>query len=129
VNAEDRAEYERYFLTGFQKRLDSAKPYRSVHHGREQHVVVESVRLDASGPDHEIVVLLRDLTRPECQFGWRATAVAPEHDEFFEPTPRYGLKDAAENHAMIVAVNLEEDLLAIGYGLPKDCSSSGINWF
>ena len=129
MNAEDRAEYERLFLTEFQKLLDSAKPYRSLHHGREQHAVVESVRLDASGPEHEVVVLLRDLTRPECLLGRRAPAVAPEDDKFFEPLPQYGLKDAAEIHAMVAAVNLEEDLLATGYGLPKDCSSSIVTWF
>ena len=61
-----------------------------------------------------MVVLLRDLTRPECLFRWSAPAVDPQHDKFFEPAPRYCLKEAAEIHAMIVAVNLEKDLLAIG---------------
>ena len=73
-----------------------------------------SVRLDASGPEHEVVVLLRDLTRPEYLFGWSTPAVDPQHHKFFELAPRYCLKEAAEIHAMIVAVNLEKDLLAIG---------------
>ena len=37
MNAEERAEYERPFPTDFQKLLDSAKPNRSLHHGREQY--------------------------------------------------------------------------------------------
>lgn len=90
---------------------------------------IEEIKLDTSRPEHEVVVLLRDLSRPECLFGWRAHAVDPEDSEAFEPGPRYGLKDAAEIHAMVVAVNLEEDVLAVGYSFPKDCSPDGVNRF
>jgi hypothetical protein len=93
-------------MAEFRSRLDSVRRYKSLHHGREQHVVVESIRLNVSGPEHEVVVLLRDLTRPECLFGWRAPVVAPEDGESFEPAPHYGLHNAAEMPAMIVAVNL-----------------------
>ena len=91
-----------------------------------QIVEIEEIRLDASAREHEVVVLLRDLKRPECLFGWRAPAVEPG---VFENGLYKNTKDAAESHAMVLSVNLEEDILAIGYGLPKDCSPSDITWF
>lgn len=37
------------------------------------------------------------------------------------------LKDAAEIYATIIQANFGEDIVASGYGLPKDCSPDGIN--
>ena len=73
-----------------------------------------------------MVVLLRDLARPECLCGWRAPAVVPYDSEVFEPAPRYGLKGAADIYATIVAVNLDEDVLAVGHGFPKDRSPNRV---
>jgi hypothetical protein len=54
------------------------------------------------------VILLRDLKRPECLFGRRAPTVEPTVDHM---DPQFW--------ATVVWANLEEDLTAIGYGLPK----------
>ena len=76
-----------------------------------------------------MVILLRDLKRPECLFGWRLPAVEPgvfENDDLFI----YEIvKDAAETHALITRSGLEGSLLAIGHGLRRECSSEGISWF
>jgi hypothetical protein len=64
-----------------------------------------------------IVVTFRDPERPGCLFGWRwswAEGPRPEELEFA---------------ASMLRVNLEEDLLSEGYGLPADCASTGITWF
>ena len=142
MSREERAQYERFFLAELRRKLDPDATVQRKLPGREWESVkrretdcfwrraeIEEIGLDTSRSEHEVVVLLRDLTRPECLFGWRAPAVAPEDSESFEPTPRYGLEDAAESHAMVVAVNLEEDVLATGYGFPKDCSPDRVTWF
>jgi len=43
--------------------------------------------------------------------------------------PNVSLKDAAEMDATVVWANLEEDVLAIGYGFPRDCSPNSVTWF
>ena len=42
-----------------------------------RHVEIEEIRLDTSGPKSEAVVLMRDLMRRECLFGWRRSASWP----------------------------------------------------
>ena len=98
--------------------LERDEPYRSVHGDVEQRVRVESVELDISGKEHEVVILLRDPKRPDCLFGWRAPTIESDTD-FAYP----------ESWATVVWANLEEYILAIGYGLPRNCSNGGINWF
>ena len=91
-------------------------------------IVVEEIRLDISVPGHEVVVLLRDLERPGCLFGWRAEAVEPgvfEADLYLYRT----VKDAAEGHAMVVSVNLEEDLDITRFPKRRACSPGSIAWF
>ncbi len=108
--------------------LNRDEPYRSVHGNVEQCVRVESVDLDVSGEDHEIVILMRDLKRPECVFGRRQPAVEPGD---FEETLRHfdSLRDAAEICVTISWAGIEGDIQAIGYGLPKECTPGVINWF
>ena len=108
--------------------LNRDEPYRSVHGNSEQCARVESVELDVSSEDHEVVILLKDSKRPECLFGWRSSAVEPgvfENDLYIYET----VKDAAEMHAMITWSGLEGSLQAIGYGLPKHCTPGTITWF
>lgn len=88
---------------------------------------VEEVRLDTSALEHEVVVLLRDLKRPECLFGWRAPAVEPgvfENDLYVHRT----LQNAAEIHAMIISVNLEEDLHLTSFPRRRACVPGRITW-
>ena len=71
--------------------------------------------------------MVRDSKRPGCLFGRRAPAVEPgvfENDLYVKT-----VKDAAEVYAMITWTGLEGSTLAIGHGLPKDCSPDGINWY
>lgn len=89
-----------------------------MHGDVEQRVRVESLEIDRSGGGHEAVILLRDLKRPECLFGRRAPTVEPMVDHM---DPQFW--------ATVVWANLEEDLTAIGYGLPKQCSLVEITWF
>jgi hypothetical protein len=79
---------------------------------------VESVTAEQSADHGEhVVVLFRDPDRPGCLFGWRwSWAENPQAAEL-------------EFAASMLRVNLEEDLLAEGYGLPADCASAGVTWF
>ncbi len=90
---------------------------------------VEEIKLDTSEHEHEIVVLLRDPKRPECLFGWRMPAVDTCDFESGLLNDERNLKDAAEMHATIIQANLQEHILADGYGLPGDCFPNVINWF
>ena len=79
---------------------------------------VESVAVDETeelGP--HLAITFRDPERPDCLFGWRWSWMD-------DPKP-----DEVEFAASLVRVNLEEDLLADGYGLPEDCAAGGVTWF
>ena len=72
-------------------------------------------------------MLLRDLKRPKCLFGWRAPAVEPwvfENDLWVH----WSVKDAAESHATDVWVNLEEDLHLTSFLRRRACSPGSIAW-
>lgn len=112
MSAEDRAEYERLFLAELRRKLDpdSGEAYAKTPEGwirvnpREanefwRRVEIEEIRLDGSGPESEAVVLLRDRTRPECLFGWRAPAWPGETDQV---GPNVSLKNVAEMDATVV---------------------------
>ena len=76
---------------------------------------VELADDDERGP--HVVVLFRDPERPGCRFGWRWSWVEgpkPEEVDFA---------------ASVLATNLEEDILADGYGLPAECAEDETTWF
>lgn len=137
MSAEDRTRYERFYLAELRRKLDpdswesyAKKPEGWVRvNAREtnefwRRVEIQEIRLDDSGPRSEAVVLMRDRTRPECLFGWRAPAWPGMSDQ---TDPNVSLKDAAIMDATVVWANLDEDVLAIGF--PKHCSPSGVTWF
>jgi hypothetical protein len=64
-----------------------------------------------------IAVTLRDPERPECLFGWRWSWTE-------DPQP-----SELEFAAQMLRVNLEEDVLSDGYGLPADCARDAVTWF
>src|SRR3954467_12840003 len=65
----------------------------------------------------QIAVTFRDPQRPGCLFGWRwSWAEGPRPEEL-------------ESAASMLRVNLEEDVLSDGYGLPADCADREITWF
>jgi len=83
---------------------------------------VERVYLDESGPEHEIAILFRNLDRPDCLFGYGRGAVETS-DVLHESTnPCTALSSAAQVWAGNVWVLLEEEVFAVGCGLPCDCS-------
>ena len=85
-------------------------------------VRVERVYLDESGPEHEIAILFRDLDRPECPFGYRIEAVETPDVLHGSTSPYTDLSSAAQVWAEIVWVLFEEEVFAVGCGLPPDCS-------
>jgi hypothetical protein len=82
--------------------------------GTGSRVVVEEVRLEDTSNEGMVVVLYRDLRRPECLFGWRMGAIEPEEDQ--------------EIWTTIVWANFNEHVIATPYGLPVECSEEGITW-
>lgn len=133
-----REEYERIALAELRRVLDpdlmilvqDANGLRRTTKGEAKYlyrvIEIEEIRLDPSAREHEVVVLLRDLKRPECLFGWRAPAV---ESGVFENNCYKNVKDAAESHAFVLSINLEEYVLAIDHGLPKYCSPGTVTWF
>lgn len=87
---------------------------------------VEDVSLDVSEHQRMVLILFRDEARPQCLFGWRF----PSNDEE-EPDPqaqRSWGPPQADAWASIVLTNLEEEIMAAGYGLPTECVSESITW-
>ena len=76
--------------------------------------MVEEVRLEDSSNEGMVVVLYRDLRRPERLFGWRMGAIEPEEDQ--------------EMWTMMVWANFQEHVIGTPYGLPAECSEEGITW-
>jgi hypothetical protein len=97
-------------LNGCPKTLD--------REGTGSRVVVEEVRLEDSSSEGMVVVLYRDLRRPECLFGWRMEAMEPEEEPEMEP----------ELWTTIVWANFLEHVIGTPYGLPAKCSEEGITW-
>ena len=89
---------------------------------------VEDVRLETSGHERMLAILLRDEARPECLFGWRF----PSNDRSeTDPEARrsWGPEQAEVWANAIVLTNLEEEIMAVGYGLPSECAPEGVTWF
>lgn len=126
------SEYKQIVLRELRRQLfDSGGHARHLRTWGETHkgLRIKEVWLNESSGEDEIAVLFRDLGRPECLFGFKASSVESER---LGPdgTPRnyYTLEDAAAGHATVVRVNFEEEVYAAGYGLPKVCSPHGISW-
>ena len=119
MTTDERAEFGDAVLAELRELLDPARRYKSLHGGREQHGVVGSVESEDSGTEQGIVLLLRDLNRPGCLFGWRSPVWWPD-----DP-----VMEAPDLTATVIRANLEEDILAVGNGLLEDCSPARVNWF
>jgi hypothetical protein len=91
---------------------------RDAHEPALARLEFESLTAEHSADHGEhLAVLFRDPERPGCLFGWRWS---------WTEDPR---REELEFAASMLRVNLEEDLLAEGYGLPEDCASAGVTWF
>ena len=91
-------------------------------------VWVDEIYLDTSQPEHDVVILFRDLDRPQCKFGFGAAAVEAPYVLDEASSPYLSFTDAAECHAGVLWANFEEEIYAVGCGLPKSCASDGITW-
>ncbi len=96
--------------------------------GTHEGVRVEEVRLDESGPEHEIVVLFRDLGRPKCLFGYRIEALETPDILREGSNPYLDPSSAPRGWAENVWVLFEEEVFAFGRGLPNDRSPEGVTW-
>jgi len=125
------AEYERLVLEGLRRILiEPGSQAANLARRGETHgdVRVDGVYLDESGPEHEVAILFRDLDRSDCPFGFRIEAVETP-DVLNEATSPYtDLSSAAQVWAEIVWVLFEEEVFAVGCGLPRDCSPEAVNW-
>jgi hypothetical protein len=98
-------------------------------------IQVEDVRLDTSGPEHMLELLFRDDARPECLFGWRFPATEAdsdalegiEHADAWEEGLR-GHEQAEIWAGTFVLTNFEEQIEAVGHGLPPECDPDGVTW-
>jgi hypothetical protein len=115
------AEYERLVLEGLHRILiEPGGQAANLARRGETHggVRVERVYLDESAPEHEIAILFRDLDRPECPFGYRIEAVETPDVLHGSASPYTDLSSAAQVWAEIVWVLFEEEVFAVGCGLP-----------
>ena len=104
----------------------------------EGKILVEEIRLDAYRAPSDasmLEVLFRDETRHGCLFGWRFPATDADADalEGFEHQARWGEgvrgPEQAENWANTIALtNFEEEIEAVGYGLPSECDPGDVTW-
>ena len=96
---------------------------------------VEEVGLDASGAVHMVEMLFRDDARPECLFGWRYAATEADADameDIEHPTPwEEGLRGAEQAEiwaGTFVLTHFQEQIEALGYGLPPERDPDGVTW-
>ena len=71
----ERDEYERVALGELDRiPIEPGRQAANLARRAETHggVRVQRGCLDGSGPEHAIVILFRDLDRPECPFGYRS---------------------------------------------------------
>ena len=99
-------------------------------------ITVEEIRLDTSGPAHMLEIIFRDDARGRCLFGWRFPATEADANalEGVEPSARWeegvrGSEQAEIWAGTFVRTNFEEEIEALGYGLPAECDPDGVTWF
>ena len=123
------AEYERVVLQELHRILiEPGGQAANLARRGETHggVRVDRVYLDES--EHEIAILFRDLDRPDRPFGYRMEAVESP-DVLNEATnPCTDLSSAAQVWAENVWVLFEEEVFAVGCGLPRGCSPEAVTW-
>ena len=117
-----RGEYEGTVLRELRRILlgPDGQARRFEDEGPGENIRVEDVRLRRVEPDHKVIILLRNLDRPECVFGFDMEAV-----EWHEP--------GQDPHSLdpniwvtIVSANFRER--SISQVLPEECSPGEITW-
>jgi hypothetical protein len=126
----DRDDYERRVMATLRGELVERDP--GLEHAGNR-IVVEDVRLEKSEWPHRVHILFREESRPRCLFGFTALAVEKGRDADptsgtidIDPSLRYS---EPEDWANIFVITLfEEQVEALGYGLPEDCDPEGVTW-
>lgn len=116
--------YEQQVLAWLRHELLEQDP----HLGQgEKRIVVDEVRLEQGRPEGDMVVILfREVRRPQCIFGFRM--------ELHEPgRPVLNTLDGREiedpdSWANVIFANFQERIEAADMGLPEDCDPAGITW-
>ncbi len=122
-----RGEYEQRVLQALRKELFEEEAFVE----REGEIKIEDIRLDTSGPLHQVHILFRDPSRPECLFGYWAEAAEQEAEpltDLIVLSPSKGCWVPEDWASTILVTNFEEQVEAIGLGLPPDCDTEGITW-
>ena len=115
----ERPEYERRVLGWLREHLLGDRP--GVFHPGGG-IQIEDMRLEHSAEGGSVVITFRDSGRPKFLFGRKEDAVGPT-EPWEDP-----YRDAPEGWAELVAINLQEDIQAVGSGLPKKCDPGSVTW-
>jgi hypothetical protein len=112
----ERSEYQAQVVGELRRLLldPDGRPKPLGREGTASRVVVEEVSVKDFSDGGAVVVLYRDLRRPECLFGWCMEALEPEVEPDIWTT--------------IVWANFQEHVIGTPYGLPAGCSDEGITW-
>lgn len=99
----------------------------------KRRIVVEEVRLEAGEPEESdlVVILFREVRRPQCIFGFRTYAREPtppgalvwQKNEWDDPE---GL--GPQTDADMIVARLREEVEAADIGSPMNCDPTGIAW-
>lgn len=126
----DRKDYEDRVVAALRKEFvdqDAGLNFRG------KRITVEDIRIDRSTPRHEVQILFREESRLECLFGFSETAVVGDWDQ--SPSMDVIVVDRAKGYegpeiyaSVYVATYFEEQVEAVGHGLPPECDPSGITW-
>ncbi len=126
----ERETYERRVLATIRGELVDSDP--GLEHAGNK-IIVEDVRLEKSEFPHRIHILFREESRIRCLFGFTVFAVEKGWDT--DPTsdtididPSLGYEEPEEWASIFAITRFEEQVEAVGYGLPEDCDPEGITW-
>ena len=92
---------------------------------------MEDVRLETRASPHRVQMLFREVARPGCLFGFRATAVGDEEEPAAYPIvlgAEGGYWGPEEWASTIVVTHFEEQVAAFDLGLPPDCDPDATTW-
>jgi len=111
----ERSDYHRHVLSELRQLLlgPHGRPKPLGNEGTEERVVVEDVRMENYPAGEIVIVLYRELLRPECLFGWSMETQEAEEKEIW---------------TRIVWANFLEHVIGSTHGLPAECSKEGITW-
>jgi hypothetical protein len=99
----------------------------------KRRIVVEEVRLEAVEPEagDSVVILFREIRRPQCLFGFLTRARESSTPGAFEWQRNVWDNPEGEGpqvDADMIAARLREEVEAADIGLPEKCDATGITW-